>query len=308
MTSSMENNPQRILLIEDNPADVALTKAEFDDLNGFELTTVSDLGAGIRKLNEISFDCVLLDLNLPDADGLSGLERLAASNPDLPVVVLSGFGADDLLLAREAVRMGAQDFMAKGTISAPELERTIQLAVERKSLESHRVRWSRHDPGTGLPNKLLMQERFPRAVSRCERTGTYLAVLVVKISGLENIRVEHGLPVQEAALKTATHIILENVRRNDTVGFIDEGTLVVMAECMRNTSDAYAVARKLLAQFTGSLRVDDKLLDMWLSIGVAHRATANSDFDGLMSEATDAVIRAQSAGGRCYKGPIDQAA
>jgi serine phosphatase RsbU (regulator of sigma subunit) len=74
-------------------------------------------------------DCALLDLGLPDAMGLRALERLRAQVPDVPVVVLTGHIDDGI--GQEAVAAGAQDFLVKGQVDGPGLERSLRYAVER---------------------------------------------------------------------------------------------------------------------------------------------------------------------------------
>jgi serine phosphatase RsbU (regulator of sigma subunit) len=74
-------------------------------------------------------DCVLLDLGLPDAVGLSALDKLRARVPDVPVVVLTG--RVDELSGAEALAAGAQDFLVKGQVDGPGLERSVRYAVER---------------------------------------------------------------------------------------------------------------------------------------------------------------------------------
>ena len=74
-------------------------------------------------------DCALLDLGLPDAVGLTALEKLRAQVPDVPVVVLTGRIDDGI--GPEALAAGAQDFLVKGQVDGPGLERSVRYAVER---------------------------------------------------------------------------------------------------------------------------------------------------------------------------------
>ncbi len=74
-------------------------------------------------------DCVLLDLGLPDAMGLSALEKLRAQVPDVPIVVLTGRVDDGI--GPEALAAGAQDFIVKGQVDGSGLERSVRYAVER---------------------------------------------------------------------------------------------------------------------------------------------------------------------------------
>ena len=78
-------------------------------------------------------DLVLLDLGLPDAQGVGAVRRVRAAAPRVPLVVLTGM--DDLSLATQALQEGAQDYLIKGQIDTRGLLRALRYAVERKTME-----------------------------------------------------------------------------------------------------------------------------------------------------------------------------
>ncbi|HVU35184.1 MAG TPA: PAS domain S-box protein [Opitutaceae bacterium] len=125
----------RLLLVEDNPADVRLVRellAETPE-RAFELVAANRLDAALEHLRCESFDTVLLDLGLPDSQGMRTLERTLEVNRSIPIVVLTGL--DDDRFAVEVVRAGAQDYLVKGRFDADLLFRTIRYAIERKRAE-----------------------------------------------------------------------------------------------------------------------------------------------------------------------------
>ena len=87
-------------------------------------------------LRERRYDCVVLDLALPDAKGLEGLMALQERKEDVPIVVLTGIGGSD---GNEAIRRGAQDYLNKGSITASLLERALRYAIERHSHQARLV-------------------------------------------------------------------------------------------------------------------------------------------------------------------------
>src|SRR3954447_14778432 len=128
--------PLRILLVEDDDGDALLVE-ELLDISGapVEITRAPTLAEALRTdLAEI--DCVLLDLDLPDAQGLSALHRLKTDRADLAVLVLTGL--DDELRGNEAVGAGAQDYLVKGHIDGAGLARAVRYAVERQSADEAR--------------------------------------------------------------------------------------------------------------------------------------------------------------------------
>ncbi len=125
----------RLLLVEDNPADARLLQAMLGGSADprFELTHVERLGDAQRQVELQRFQAVLLDLSLPDAQGLQGVVVLHEHMPGLPIVVLTG--SNDEALAVDAVRQGAQDYLVKGKIDSVLLTRTLRYAIERNQLE-----------------------------------------------------------------------------------------------------------------------------------------------------------------------------
>ncbi len=130
----MESAPLRILLVEGNPADARLLRETLDDAGSlaFELMQVERLDAAEEVLSREELDIVLLNLSLPDSQGLATLRRADAAAPRVPIIVLTG--ADDEHLALDAVKAGAQDYLIKGEVGGPLLVRAIHYALERNRL------------------------------------------------------------------------------------------------------------------------------------------------------------------------------
>ena len=127
----------RVLLVEDNPGYARLLTELLRDAGAdhLKMVHVDRLAAAIERLDRDSFDVMLLDLSLPDADGLDTLVRAHAHAPKIPIVVLTGH--DDEALAVRAVRSGAQDYLVKGRVDGELLVRSIRYASERgRSLEA----------------------------------------------------------------------------------------------------------------------------------------------------------------------------
>lgn len=132
-TTPRENSAlRRVLLVEDDPAHARLTAILLAEAGFAETAHAETLARALESLRAAPVDAVLLDLGLPDARGLDGLQQVLAAAPDTPVLVLTS--ADDDDQATRAVRMGAQDFLVKGQVDAQRLRRAIGHGVERKRL------------------------------------------------------------------------------------------------------------------------------------------------------------------------------
>jgi len=127
--TAASSGPIRLLLVEDDDGDALLVEELFNISGAYmEIVRASTL-AEARREDLAEIDCVLLDLDLPDAQGLSGLHKLKADRADIAVLVLTGL--DDERRGMEAVGAGAQDYLVKGQIDGQGLTRAVHYAVER---------------------------------------------------------------------------------------------------------------------------------------------------------------------------------
>lgn len=131
--------PTAVLLVEDNPGDARLIRHHFEQRSftavndDVELTHVESLSAALSALSSSRFDCVFLDLGLPESSGLETLERVLDADPDPPIVVLTGLDDDERAVS--AIQQGAQDYLVKDEIDPRTLSRSLRYAIERKKGE-----------------------------------------------------------------------------------------------------------------------------------------------------------------------------
>jgi PAS domain S-box-containing protein len=127
----------KVLLVEDDPGDALwireLLEAAGRSLLKFELHHCNRLAEALEYLAAEPPDAVLLDLGLPDSQGMQTLKSLIDVAPDLPVVVLTGLAEEEFGAA--AVQQGAQDYLLKGRLNQDQLVRVLRYALERKRVE-----------------------------------------------------------------------------------------------------------------------------------------------------------------------------
>ena len=130
--------PLRALLVEDNPADAQRIALVLEPgplgagLMPVHLIQRGSVASACAALRDWPVDVVLLDLTLPDSKGLEALHRVCAASPQTPVIVLSGVA--DQVLALEAIRAGAQDYVLKPPPDGPTFARILRYACERHRL------------------------------------------------------------------------------------------------------------------------------------------------------------------------------
>jgi hypothetical protein len=124
------------MLVEDSPGDARLVEEMLKE--AMEPPVMFDwqssLGAALSRLSEAQFDVLLLDLGLPDSQGMDTLLRVRQSAPHVPILVLTGF--DDEERAAQALQLGAQDYLIKGAFkTSMTLGRAIRYAIERYQVQ-----------------------------------------------------------------------------------------------------------------------------------------------------------------------------
>src|SRR6185369_3854230 len=153
------------LLIEDNPTDVLLLEEMVTGARvRLKLLHAERLEDGLALLRNASFDVVLLDLSLPDAQGVETVSRTYATRRDVPIVILTGM--DDERLAIQAMHAGAQDYLVKGRFDHHLLARAILYARERKRAEAAQQRLVREQAARAGAEAAERNARFLSDVSR----------------------------------------------------------------------------------------------------------------------------------------------
>ncbi len=130
------------LLVEDNPMDARLIREYLSETRdaSFSLECVDDLSSALERLTHAAPDVLLLDLGLPESQGLDTLSTVLTRAPQTPVVVLTGL--DDQQLAYRAVGEGAQDYLVKGHVDGELLVRSMRYAIERRRTQEALRRYS----------------------------------------------------------------------------------------------------------------------------------------------------------------------
>jgi signal transduction histidine kinase len=140
--AAVEKKALRVLLVEDNAGDARLLREMFskEKAGSFELTHKTRMSEAEVYLARGGVDVVLLDMGLPDGQGIENLRRARAAAPDVVMMVLTGL--DDEALAAEAIQEGAQDYLIKGQIENRALPRALRHAMDRQRMqaESDRMR------------------------------------------------------------------------------------------------------------------------------------------------------------------------
>lgn len=295
----MTESTIQVLLIEDNPADALLLYevVHQDALSSFEFKIAENLKTGLEFLRQFSFDVILLDLGLPDSQGLGSFETIHGAFPEKPIVVLSGL--TDQRVALEAVQSGAQDYLVKGPTGWGIASRAIRYAIERKRMEVRLQFMATHDDLTGLPNRKLFHDRLVHAIERARRlrngkTGKWeLAVMLLDLDNFKAANDTYGHPQGDLLLQAVTERLRNCVRESDTVARMGGDEFTLIFENVSGTDDADLLARKVSAVFNQPVQLCGRAFEITASIGISLFPRDGDNAETLLARADIAMYRAK---------------
>jgi diguanylate cyclase (GGDEF)-like protein/PAS domain S-box-containing protein len=421
-----------LLLVEDNPGDARLLREMFNEqgLQQTELTHAECMSDAEKHLAGSPFDIILLDLGLPDAQGLGAVRRAHRAAPRVPLVVLTNL--DDESMASQAMQEGAQDYLIKGQIDARGLLRALRYAVERKTteealfVEKERAQvtlnsigdavictdisgsitflnfvaekmtgWPRkeaagrpiaevlrilddtsreatpdpmemavgqnrtvhlpsncillrrdgleipiedsvapihdregqatgavivfrdvsaartmalqmthsaeHDFLTGLPNRMLLNDRANQAITLAPRHSKKVAILFLDLDGFKHINDSLGHPIGDKLLQSIGKRLVDCVRSSDTVSRQGGDEFVVLLSEMEQSEDAAISALRILQAVAEAHTIDQHDLHVTASIGVSVYPEDGLDAETLIKNADTAMYQAKENGRQSYQ-------
>lgn len=267
----------KILLIEDNGADALLIKEMLKEgrASTSDPSWVTSLTQGLRSLSEEPFDALLLDLGLPDSQGIGTLQRILSEAPETAIIILTGLA--DEILGVDAVQTGAQDYLVKGSVSADLLVRSIRYSIERKRLMMELHKASICDELTGLHNRRGFFKLAVQQMKLAKRQRSGIMFVVADVDGLKEINDALGHEEGDLAIKDAATVLKATFRESDVIGRIGGDEFAVIAP-ERTPAKIEIIMSRLQERIDSLRRSTKRKYKLSISIGIAH-----SDPDSLRS-------------------------
>ena len=220
----------RVLLVEDDAAFASfLGLALAAGTEPAVVQAVSDLMGALEQIRRASPDAVVLDLNLPDSAGLATLRAVLASAPQLPVVVLTGVA--DVEIARQALQLGAQDWLVKGQLDPDVVQRAVRYAVERKHLTDRLVQAQKLEIAGRLANGVAHEfNNVLTAIAGSAQLVEDAADAEARAGALDLLRraARQGIALSRQLLSLARNPPV-NAAVVSTAGLVDSGRVLVQA-------------------------------------------------------------------------------
>jgi diguanylate cyclase len=292
---------QTVLLIEDNPGDARLIRemlAEESSSVPFRMKHADRLARGLEALAQKDIDLVLLDLSLPDSNGLDTFAKVYAHSPKVPIIVLSG--NDDQQLALYAVKSGAQDYLVKGKIDRELLLKAMQYSIERKRYQEELERQANYDALTGLPNRHLFHDRLRQAVF-AQRSTKSIAVVFIDLDHFKVINDSLGHNFGDEVLRHIGERLQSAVRDGDTVARLGGDEFVLILSDQTREDVIFRTMRRLIGKVSEPIMIGDRELNITCSAGISLYPQDGPDVQTLLKNADAAMYRAKSQGRNTFQ-------
>lgn len=287
--TEVDQRPTKVLLVEENPDDVEGLRSALHGVEGnpFELEWVERLSEGLQRLSRGGIDVVLLDLNLPDSEGLVTFERMHAFAPDVPIVVLTN--VDDETVAVRTVQGGAQDYLVKGQVGEPLLIRSLRYAIERHRLLSALRSLSLIDDLTGLYNRRGFADLGEQHLKLARRTNRAVTLVYADVDQFKTINDTLGHHVGDRALLKMAEILRATFRRSDILARLGADEFAVLA-LEASGEDAKLLVERLQARIRQFNEVGKDSYHLSVSVGLArYEEGSRSRLDELLARADSAM-------------------
>lgn len=308
------NQPRiRVLLIEDDEDDFFITRdllSEVEDLS-YDLIWQRTYDAGLTTLLQGDIDVCLMDFQLGARNGLELFQEPVLRQRSIPVILLTGM--DDKEIDVRAMTAGASDFLVKGRIDAPLLDRSIRYAIRHKKSEERMQMMAYYDPLTGLPNRALFRDRLEQAIASAERYDRQLALMFLDLDNFKRINDTLGHSTGDALLQEVACRLQGCLRSCDamTRGYPelpksmvarlggDEFTILLTE--LAHPNNTITLAERILEALSRPIQQGSIEFFVTVSIGITLFPHDGQDLETLLKQADTAMYHAKSQGRNNYQ-------
>ena len=173
--------------------------------------------------------------------------------------------------------------------------------LERKRTETAMRSMAYHDALTGLPNRILLNDRLEMALLQAERNSSLVALLYIDFDHFKQINDTLGHDVGDELLQSVGNRLKECLRQQDTVARLGGDEFILLLPEITSQEDAGKLAQKLLEKIRPTFNIEQHELNITLSIGIALYPADGTSAKNLIKCADEALYRAKNKGRDCYQ-------
>lgn len=288
---------RKILLIDDERMQYHLVRQLFTRFAGeqFELDWRETFEDGLATLLGGDYAACLLDYRLGARDGLELIREATDAGCRVPIIFLTAETGTDVDV--QAMNAGAMDYLIKGEIDVPSLERSLRYALKLGETLEELRRLATHDALTGLLNRRVFEQTLAEEVERAKRFGRGFGLIICDIDHFKRVNDTHGHPAGDEVLREVARRLKAGLRNVDRVmRYGGEEFIVLVPEATLKM--AREVAQRLSASVKAMpVQIGAQSLSITLSLGVAVFPT-DGDTGAQIVQAADQALYAAKAAGR----------
>jgi diguanylate cyclase (GGDEF)-like protein len=330
LPKTIEVVPPKILVVDDTVANLVAMRRLLAN-SGAQLYEARSGNEALALCLDHEFALILLDVNMPDMDGFEVAALLGEADQlrDTPIIFVTAAYADDLNRMK-GYRSGAVDYIAKPINDVilqskvrvfldlygarAQLQRTLdelaqrnqqltQEVAERELIEAMVRHQAGHDSLTGLPNRMLFNDRLHVAIQRASRHGSKFALACIDIDGFKAVNDTHGHAAGDALLQDISARMAGNLRNNDTVARLGGDEFALILEDIDDPQLALQLCEKIGTALAEpyTLRVNGVTVETRVSASIGIAAFGGDDRTDAQELLMQTADQAMYAAKRCGK-------
>ena len=290
----------KLLVIDDDDVDRERISRYIDKfILPFETTFAANGQEAIDLLSNNAFDIIILDYQLGDMTGAQLMEKFASlDHYPIPTIMITGMGDEKTVV--EAMRLGVHDYIPKKQLNAESLISVLSSALhtaelERRLLETQDQlrRQSLYDGLTGLPNRNLFFDRLNQAILTSERNLGVFTLLMIDLNLFKEVNDSLGHGVGDEVLSIIGGRFETFARKSDTLARLGGDEFACILYNIQTEKDAIACVEKIIATINQPIVVNEHVLQIGASVGIARYPENGTDPTSLLSNADSAMYQAK---------------
>jgi diguanylate cyclase (GGDEF)-like protein len=299
------SDPREVVLLVDDDDDVRQTLVDVLALDGIETIAAGRVDEALKLVVLHEPAVVVVDYQLPDGSGIDLAKQVKAHDPELPVLLLTGYATFDTAVAA----VGRLDAYLIKPVAPQQLLHSVANALTRRRLLNQNrslvdrltrinAYQAMYDPLTGLLNRALLDDRLEQSLAISQRTGTSLALFFLDLDRFKFVNDLFGHQVGDQVLQEVANRLSSSCRKTDSVARFGGDEFVIICADIRNSSDACIFADHLLETFKAPMEIDGFEHSIGASVGIAVTVPGHrrQSAEMLLRNADTAMYRAKEAG------------
>lgn len=289
----------RVLLVDDDEDDYVLARDLLSEAihTRYDLTWETDLNWGSPESSTMqdalngAYDIMLVDYRLGEKRGTQVIRSMLESGITIPCILFTG--ENSVEIDREALEVGASDYLIKSQISAPLLDRAIRYAIERKKSEAALVKLAQYDSLTGLLNRVSFQTQLLSSIAHAKRLGEDWGLFLLDLDGFKAINDTLGHPAGDSLLSMVAKRLQKGLRDSDIIARLGGDEFCIIGPYLNGIAGASEVARKISDSLSTPYVLNGQTVHIGASVGITMFCADGINADQLMKNADLALYDAK---------------